>query len=249
MNPTCSRATVGGSPRRLTRPMSSPGAKKPVQETVIRCVIASGADRGQFQRPRGGRLGQRQRLFRIALHPQGGCRAAIGRSRGRRIERLSRSAAVAGFQEHAAATADLGTLEQGGQQPGLAPVGQECSRNPGRIRLLDRIAPVPRWPAPRSSCSSGAPLPDIRTRCIEGSHQRRSQARKPAEQGNDQESPNRSCGASRSPPDNTAAAAERTARTEVASARHVEALAQESLPWRSARGARPAAWPRRFLRP
>ena len=142
-------------------------------------------DRGQFQRSRGGRLGQRQRLFRIALHPQGGCRTAIRRPRRWRIERLSRPATVAGFQEHAAATPDLGTLKQGGQKPGLAPVGQKCSCNPRRRPTARSTAPVPRWPAPRSSCSSGAPPPDIRTWRIDSPHQRRSQARKPAEQSND----------------------------------------------------------------
>ncbi len=139
MNPTCSRADRRRQSQALDQADVEPRGKEAGAGNRDQMRDRLRPRRGQLQRPCGSRLGQGQRLFRIALHSQGGCRAAIRRPRCRRVERLSRSAPIAGFQEHAAATPDAGPLKQGGQKPRLAPVGQECPCNAGRRRLLDRL--------------------------------------------------------------------------------------------------------------
>ena len=46
MNPKCMRDTSVGRPRSLTTRTSGPGAKNPVQDTVITCVTSCGVTAG-----------------------------------------------------------------------------------------------------------------------------------------------------------------------------------------------------------
>ena len=96
---------VGSRPSCLIKAASIPGVKKPVQETLTRWVIRW-AKYWPPQSSRCGGHGQRHRFRRIALHAKGCCRAPVGKTGRWRIERLFRTVAAAGFEQHASPAAD-----------------------------------------------------------------------------------------------------------------------------------------------